>query len=151
MAQTLAVRVEREFFDLTQFDDVRLGKDVQVTIPETTTEALEMLGNDQAALMGLLKDAFIAKGKKAAENTLSDWHTFANDEQTELNGAYDGQFADQKAVNGFLLNMAKNVFGYTKDLSIEEKRKRKDLAKTMVLGNAEIRAGLAANCKVTAI
>lgn len=147
MATTQVLRVEREIFDLGTFDDVRLGKDITASIPETTSEALEMLGNDQAALMGLLKDAFLEKARKAAESALVDWRTFADDEQKELNGAYEGQFADAKAVGSFILNIAKNVYGYSKELAPEQKKAKKDMAKVMVKNNAEIRAGLAENCK----
>ncbi len=140
----VTIKVTSEFFDLVTFEDVRVVKEQAFTPAESTDAALAILGNDNARLLAVINKGLMAEAKTAMAQSADGWHTY--NEDGTVNGAYAGTPADSKKVGPFLLNIAKNVFGFGKDLSKEEKRKRKEMAADFVKGNEQMRAGLAANC-----
>lgn len=138
--------VTREVFDLDTFDEVKLGKEYEFTPVTTIEEALAALGNDSAKLLEVLNDGMREEMRSQVRATSDGWRTFALDndgEPTEdLNGEFAGTPADMKSVNALVLTLAKTVFGFSKELTKEQKRAAKESAKEMVKSNDAIKAGL---------
>ena len=86
-------------------------------------------------------------------NDPTGWHAFKLDDEgeptNELNGPFDGQVADSKKVGNLVLSLAKSVFGFTQNMTKEEKRQTKESAMDMVKSTPAIRNGLAKTAALT--
>ena len=140
MAETQTIRVQRTVFDLNDFAEVLLVKETSYTPVESIEAALAAVGNDSAKLLAVVNDGLRAETRRQAASTPENWHTF--DEEGEINGAFGGVMADVKKVNATVLTLAKNVFGYSKELDKAAKRAAKDAAINLIKGNQVIRDGL---------
>jgi hypothetical protein len=136
-------RITNSVFDLQAFDDIKLVKDVEV--PEkvgSVEEAVKLLDHNQEKLMEIINEGLQAVAIEAARKDLTGWKV-ENDEG-EPGEDYVGTPVDEK--KGKLINAAVLAFakmqGYHKDLSREEKRKKKDAAEDFLRNNPAIIASL---------
>lgn len=140
MAPTKQLKVQDTVFDLDTFSEVTLVKVVDFQPIASVDEALTLLSNDSEKLLNVINRGLESEARKIARTESNGWHTFTD--EGEINGEFAGTPADITKVNSLVLTLAKTVFGYSKDLGIEEKRKSKESAKTMIQGTPAIREGL---------
>lgn len=128
--------VTQTVFDLTSFDDVKLGKLVTLpTKPTTLEEALAAVGNDIEKLMNVIHEGLIADACDAAKTSVDGFQVIGED--GTLGDPYTGKYADEtkgKAINGAILSLAK-LFGYSKDAAPELKRELKAKALDLIKSN----------------
>lgn len=147
MANTISLRVQRSIFDLDAFEDVTLVKEFEHTEAESVQEALQRVGNNNDKLLAIINEGLRAEARRKEATSPDGWHTF-NDEG-EINGDFSGTVADPKAVNALVLTLAKTVFGYSKEMTPEQKRAAKNSAEAMIKGTEAIRAGLKKSAALT--
>ena len=135
-------RVQKTVFDLDSFDEVTLVKEFEYAPVETIEDALARLGNDSAKLLEVLNDGLREEVRAQIRETSTGWHTFDDEKPEEINGEFAGTVADPKSVNALVLTLAKTVFGFSKDLTKEQKRSAKESAVDMIRSNDAIKAGL---------
>ncbi|MDE2439345.1 MAG: hypothetical protein KGN01_08205 [Patescibacteria group bacterium] len=138
--------LSKNVFDLNTFDTVKIG--VEFTPPtafSSMDEALAYYGNDESKILAALNDDRLAALKTAAlDQPISAFHSFADDEETTLNGPANVQPAHDDTVNNFVLNLAKQQFGFSKEMTREQKRAAKEKAVSFIKSNDAIKAGLVA-------
>lgn len=134
----------RTLFDLDSMADVTLQKEVPDFEPVTTAqEAMHRLGNDTAKFLQVINDGLMGHLRDSVkDNNDIPWQV-ADDEGNLA--VFAGTPADSKAVNGLVLNLAKSVFGYTKESTPDEKRAAKDSALEMIKATPKIVEGLKKN------
>jgi hypothetical protein len=133
-------RVQRSAFDLDSFSEILLGKEFEFTPVTSQEEALQALGNDSKRLLEVINNGLKSEIRNQVAEDPDGWHVF--DDEGELNGPFTGTLADMKAVNNLILTLSKTVFGYSKDLSKDQKRAAKDAAMEMIKNTEAIKAGL---------
>lgn len=140
---TEKILVQDSVFDLDAFDEVTLGKEVEFQKVTTVDEALELLGNQSEKLLAVINDGLKAEARRVAKNEPTGWHRFIDDDTSKaLNGPFEGAPADMSKVNALVLTLAKTVFGFSKDMTREQKAGSKESARTMIQGTPAIREGL---------
>lgn len=125
------MRVTRTIFDIEQFDNVLVGKDVEFKDVTSTHEALERLGNDGTELINIINIGLQAKARKAAYEDNDGWHTFVDESKgamSDLNGEFTGTPVSVEGLNGLVLNLAKTVFGYNKATDAAGRKASKEQA-----------------------
>lgn len=134
--------IQNTVFDLDSMDEVLLKK-VGTFVPPTSIEAaLAALGNDSAKLLSVVADGMREHAKSSLKSDTSvAWKV--EDEEGNTSD-FNGSIADSAKVNGLILNMAKSVFGYTKDMAREAKRAAKESAMGLIKNTPAIRDGLKA-------
>lgn len=142
-----AVRVQKSIFDLDSFQEVTIVKTGSFTPVENTQEALARVQNDTAKFLELVNEGLRAEYQRDLREQAGDWHTLTD--ENEVNGVFAGTIADPKAVGALVLNLAKTVFGYSKDLDAAGKAKSKESAMTFIQGNDAIREGLKKSAALT--
>jgi hypothetical protein len=142
--------VTAQVFDLKQFDNITLGKEIQLPAkPGSLSEAVEQFGNDQERLLNVIYEGMIQEATKKAEEdesgyTGTGWHEFGDEGELE-NEEYVGKYADSKkkdVINGMILNFAK-VLGFNKSMTRDEKRAARDRAKAAIRSNDAMMAQIA--------
>jgi hypothetical protein len=147
--------IQKTVFDLDTMEDVTLVKAVPDFKPaENSHEVLARVGNDSAKMLELLNNGLrLAEREAVASDTAIPFHTFGVDENgeytDEINGVFAGTIADIKAVNSLKLTLAKTVFGFTKNLSKDEKATAKANALEMIRSTPAIKAGLQKSAALT--
>jgi hypothetical protein len=142
---TPAVILRKTVFDLKTFGDVTLG--LHFSAPpafSNMAEALAYYGNDEAKVLEALTAERTEREKIAAlESTpINEWHTFADEAETELNGKADVELADEKLVQGLVLKLAKQSFGFSKNATPEVKRAAKEKALQFIRESQEMRTAI---------
>ncbi len=136
-------RIQKTVFDLKLFDDVLLVKDVPLPKkPESVSEALSMVGNDQSALMDIIYKGLISRTSDEAWEDMSGFKVLGDD--GEPGEDYTGQFADgekSKLINAAILSLAK-MQGYEKSLAPEKKRALKEKAAEFLRSNPAMLASI---------
>jgi hypothetical protein len=141
--ETQELKVQRTVFDLDTMDEVTLQKVGTFKPVETTQEALHRLANDAAKFLAVINRGLKSEEQQAmVDNSTIAWQI--EDEEGKLSD-FSGTPADSKAVNGLVLNLAKSVFGYSKDATVEVKRGAKESAINMIKSTEAIREGLKRN------
>lgn len=135
-------RVQKSVFDLDSFDEMTLVKEFEFSPVASVEEAVSRLGGDSAKLLEVLNDGLREEVRSQIRNTDDGWHTFSEDNPDEINGEFTGTIADPKAVNSLVLTLAKTVFGFSKELTKEQKRAAKESAKSMIRDSEPIKSGL---------
>jgi hypothetical protein len=138
----MALQVQKTVFDLETFEEVTLVKEFEFSPVTSIEDALSRLGNDGEKLLKVLNDGLIDETRNRVREDNDGWHTFDEEKEGEINGAFTGKIADQKSVNNLVLTLAKTVFGFTKDMSKDQKRAAKSSAMEMIKSNESIKAGL---------
>lgn len=132
--------IQKGLFDLKTMDTVTLKKTVPFQPVDSVQAANERLGNNLDKLIEVINRGLQAHTREAAINDNSQpW--MVEDEEGNL-VPFDGIPADEKLVNGLILNLAKSLFGYNKDMEVEEKRAAKESAVEMIRNTPAIRDGL---------
>lgn len=132
--------VQRTIFDLDTFTEVTVLHDREAA-PEIVSidQALSLLGNDSKALFAIIQEGLDAEiGRKVGES-VDGWYT----KDDEGNAApFAGTRADTDAVNSLVLTLCKTVFGWNKDLTLDQKKALKAQAMTMIQNTPAIKDGL---------
>jgi len=137
--EPIVLEPTQSVFDLDSKSDVTLYKQVTFTPVDNTKEALERVGNDSAAFLKIINDGLRSyTAEKAKSDDSIAWQ--AKDEEGNLVPFSGTTISEEKSkqLAANVLNMAKMVFGYTKELSRDEKRVAKDKAQDMLLSNPAI-------------
>jgi hypothetical protein len=137
--------LSKTVFDLNTFEDVKIGIDYTPTPAFTSLEeAMSFFGNDETKVLEALNSIKTETEQREvlATTPLTEFHNFANEEETELNGPANVQVADDKTVNDLILSLAKQHYGFSKDASREEKQKAKTAAREFIKGNDALRNAL---------
>lgn len=142
MAEVKVNPITDTVFDLDSFDEVKLVKNPPpFQTVSSIEEALSRLGNDSTKLLQVLNDGLIGEYRdQFAADPSQPWHTF--DDEGEPNGVFTGTIAESKSVNNLVLTLAKTVFGFSKDMTPEQKKAAKASAKEMIAANDAIKNGL---------
>lgn len=141
------VLVTKEVFDLDQFNEVKIGKEVDYTPLTDLDQILDKLNNDQERMIKIINSGLVEELKREARSDDNNWHSF--DDEGKLNGPYEGTVANPKKVNVIVLGLAKSVFGFNKDMNRDQKREAKEQAMAFVKSNETIRNGLKKNAAFT--
>jgi hypothetical protein len=133
MAETL--RIQRKQFDLDSKEDVTLIKEVTFEPVTSNAEALARVGNDAKQFLEIVNQGLKDWTREQSANDSTPW--FIEDEDGEKT-VYSGtsiseEKSKQLALN--VLNMAKMLFGYSKQMSREQKKAAKEKAQSMLLSN----------------
>lgn len=130
-------RVTRSVFDLKEFDNIQLGKEVELPKkPESMQEVSDMFANNTQKLLDLIYEGMKEDAKDQARKDLSGFRVI-DDETDKLGDLYEGKFADEnkgKIINDAVLAIAK-MQGFGKDKSKEEKRALKEKAREFLRAN----------------
>lgn len=146
VAETL--RVQRTITDLATFEEVTVAKESTYVPADSVQSALARLGNDNGKLMKVINEGLKAEERRQLGDTAGGWLVLdENGKMTEQ--PFDGIQADNLKVNAFVLGMAKTVFGYSKDMTAEQKSAAKASAIEMIKATPVIFDGLKKNCAVT--
>lgn len=140
MPNTINLRVQRSVFDLDAFEDVTLVKEFEHQEVDSVQEALARVANNQEKLLSIINEGLRAEARRKEANSADGWRTFTD--EGDVNGIFSGTIADPKAVNALVLTLAKTVFGYSKDMSNDQKRAAKASAESMIKNTQAIRDGL---------
>ena len=129
-------------FDLLSFDDVKLFRhffpDDLPKMPTTVHEALALVDNDTAKLLGLIHQGLIDQAIEEAKKDLSTFFVAGEpdeDGKTPEPTLYTGTPVSEekgKSINAMVLNFAKTAFGYRKDAGKEKKREAKEKAAQLI-------------------
>lgn len=147
MPEVESVKVQRTIFDLDSFKEVKVGKEIPFQAVASAEEALQRLGGSSEKFLGALNDGMRAELRREAAKNPADWRTY--DDEGDINGAFTGTVADPKAVNALVLTLAKTIFGYSKDLDKDAKRKTKDSAMDFIKANEQVKEGLKKSAALT--
>lgn len=138
------LRVQKQVFDISEFENVTLAKEVPFTPVASVTDALKALGNDNAKLLEVINAGLESEVRENARMNSEGWRTFIEGTK-DLNGPFEGTAADKDDVDANVLTLAKTLYGYNKDLTKEAKRAAKDKAMELIKTTPAIRDGLVAN------
>lgn len=141
------ILVTKPVFDLDAFDEVKIGKEVEFTPVTDLDQILAKLDNDQERMIRIINAGLRDEIAREARQSDEGWHSF--DDEGKLNGPYEGTIANPKKVNVIVLGLAKSVFGFSKDMTRDQKREAKEQAMQFVKSNETIRNGLKKNAAFT--
>ena len=117
-----------------------MGKFVPVTSLE---EAKHRVGGNTEKFISIINEGLEAEaGRELKNDTNVPWQV--EDEEGNLS-PFSGMLADGKIVGTLILNMAKSIFGYTKESTPEEKKAAKQSAKDLIKNNEVMKNGLVKN------
>lgn len=140
--------ITKEVFDLNTFGDVKIGIDYTPAPAFTSiAEAMAFYGNDEAAVLKALNEDKLSKEVDRAKSStpLDQWHTFADDEETTLNGPANVAPVNQKIVGDLVLNIAKQHYGFSRGtVSKEANAAAKAKALEFIKANQALRGYLVA-------
>lgn len=142
------LRVTRTVFDIVEFDDVLLAKDVPFEPADSVETVLAKFENSKAKLLAIINKGLEAEVRNAAYNDLSGFHTLEDEAKgpnSDLNGPYEGTPADKSKVNQLKMTLAKTIYGLAPNDSKEVKKAKKEKAMDFIRTNQDMRDGLANN------
>lgn len=129
-------RVTKSVFDLTEFDNKQLGKEVVMPKkPKTINEALAFLNNDTQKLLQVIYEGLCTDAVESARSQMEGFKII--DEEGKLGEDYSGKYADDEKgalINAAVLSLAK-IQGYDKNKTPEEKRALKEKAREFLRKN----------------
>jgi hypothetical protein len=137
--------VQSSIFDLNTFAEVKLGREFNPSPAFTSLqEAMAFYGNDEAKMLKALNDDKLAVEESAARKIpLTDDGWLVLDEEEKLTAEkFAGTPVNEKVLNDLILNLAKQHFGFEKNISIEAKRIAKSKAIDFVKATPELIAYL---------
>lgn len=139
---TMELPIQNTVFDLDSMDEVTLVKTVHFTPATSVEAALAVVGNDSAKFLEIINEGLKNHTRETAKEDVSiPW--MVEDEEGNKT-PFTGAPADSAKVNGLILNMAKSVFGYSKDMARDAKRAAKESAMGLIRNTPAIRDGLKA-------
>lgn len=136
-ASSASTRVTRSVFDLKAFDNIQLGKEVELPKkPQSMTEVSEMFQNNTQKLLDLIYEGMCQDAKDTARKDLTGYR-LVDEETNKLGDLYEGKYAEgdkSDVINGAILAIAK-LNGFGKDKSADEKRALKEKAREFLRAN----------------
>lgn len=144
--EVVKTSITRTVFDLARFEDVQLSKEIELpAAPADLEAALVAVGNDSAKLLKVIHAGLCAEAKDAAYDQIDGFSEVTEDaDGNEISVPYTGKFASgevTKKVNAAVLSIAK-MLGFDKGLSKEQKRAKKEEARTFLRSNPAMLANL---------
>ena len=143
VSNVVEIKRQQSGLDLATFEDVtlvKIGRFVPVT---TLEEAKHRVGGDTEKFIAIINEGLEAEAGRSLKNDSSiPWQV--EDEDGTV-APFSGMLADAKVVGGLVLNMAKSIFGYSKDSTPEARKAAKQAAKDLIRSNEAMKAGLAKN------
>ena len=138
------VRRQRTVLDLDNFQDVTLIKKGTFSPVTTAQEAMQRLGNDTQRFLAVVNDGLEQDfGNQLIQDTNEPWLVEDEDGKVDV---FTGTPADSAKVNALVLNLAKSMENYNKDMTPEEKRAAKAAATETIRTTPRILEGLKKNC-----
>lgn len=134
------IKTQSTLFDLDTMEEVLVVKTVPFTDVTRTEEALERLGNNADRLIAVINRGLrseIAQEIKRDSNI--PWQIEDPESETGALKDFTGTLVDAKTVNTLALNMAKSIFGYSKEQPIEKRREAKAAALNVIKNTEVIR------------
>lgn len=132
--------VQRTVLDLDTFEDVTLQKEFDFSPVSNVEEAAARLGNDANKLLKVINDGLLAETRREVAKATDGWKVLEDDGTATED--FKGTPANSKIVNGCVLNLAKTVFGFSKDMTPEQKKAAKVQARELVKSTPPILNGL---------
>lgn len=140
------IPLQKSLFDLDSFQDVTLTREFEFAPVGSVDEALARLGNKADRLLEIVNAGLIAEQRlEEYRNASATWFVMDEDENGKLKAtdkAFTGTLADQKAVNSLVLTLAKTVFGFDKNMTLEQKNAARASAMEMIKNTPAIKDGL---------
>lgn len=131
---------QRGIFDLNTMEDVTCYKVIDFTEVTTAEEALARLGNDSERFLEVINRGLRAElSNDATANPELPW--MIKDENGNFL-PFEGTAADQTTVNNLILTMAKGMFGYSKDITLDARKAAKQSAMDIIKNTPAIRENL---------
>lgn len=136
------LKTQKTVFDLDSNEDVTLFKVGTFNPIGNISELTARLGNNATLILEIINDGLRQHEMKNLEGSETPWQV-ENEEGALV--AFTGtpiseEKSKQLAAN--VLMMAKLAFGFSKEMSPEEKRKAKDSARAQLLANPVVIEGL---------
>jgi hypothetical protein len=139
----IPIRRQQGGTDLNTFEDVTLVKTGNFVKVTTLEEAKSRVGGDTEKFLSIINEGLEAEAGRALKNDPNiPWQI--EDEDGTLT-PFSGMLADGKTVGALVLNMAKSIFGYSKDSPAEQKKAAKQAAKDLIKNNEVMKSGLMKN------
>lgn len=141
--EPITLECTQSVFDLDTKSDITLYKQGTFTPATNAQEALAAVGNDSETFLKVINAGlrdFVREALSA--NAELPWQ--AKDEEGNLIPFSGTTISEEKSkqLAANVLNMAKMVFGYAKEMGRDEKRVAKDKAQDMLLSNPAVLASL---------
>lgn len=147
------IRVQDKIFDLESMKDVPVGKSGEFMPVASYEEAVQRVGNDSKRLLAIVNEGLRAEALRSLRTSPDGWFVRDEDQQptskTWLKDSFTGTMADRKKVNSAVLTLAKTAFGYSDDLSSDEKKAAKKAAMDFIQASPVILNGMKKNCAVS--
>lgn len=137
--EPITLECTKKVFDLDTKDDVVLFKAGTFTPAENTADALARVGNDSAAFMKIVNAGLRDYTREQiAADTNVPWQ--AKDDEDNLVPYMGSTITEEKSkqLAANVLNMAKMLFGYSKEMPREAKKSAKEKAQDMLLANPAV-------------
>lgn len=142
--------VSQSVFDLDTKSDVTLYKPVTFTPATDTAEALSRVGNDASTFMKIVNAGLKSfTADQTREDSNIPWQAKDGEEYVPFSGTTISE-EKSKQLDANVLNMAKMLFGYAKEMDGDKEKNRKlkaeakEKALTMLLDNPAVIEGLRA-------
>ena len=142
---TIALRVQKTVFDLDRKDDVTVVKIGSFTPVANMQEFVHRLGNDSGKILSIVNAGLQdwSRSQLADDTTVAFQEVTEAEDGTEKLVPFTGTLLSEeksKQLSANILNMAKMLFGYAKDMvgGKEAKRAAKDKAAEMLLSNPAV-------------
>ena len=135
------ITAQRGVMNLDTFEDVTLIKTATFVPAANPQEALERVGSDSQKFLDLINEGLRAEQRRQLQEDESGW-MYENDDDEMV--PFNGTAADKSAVNQLRLTLAKTVFGFSKDMTLEAKKAAKQSAMDMIRSTEAIKKGLEA-------
>lgn len=140
----VAVKRQRQQFNLDTMDEVLLVKTGNFKPVTNAAEAMERLGNSTEKFLQVINDGLEQEfGNQLIADASIPWNE-ENEDGTLT--PFSGTVGDSGLVKALILTMAKN-FGYTVEMPVEEKRKLKAEAAELIKNTPAIRAKIVEQAK----
>lgn len=138
------IKTTNSIFDLATMDELTLVKEGEFTPVASADEALARVGNDTKRFLQIINEGLLTDATRALREDESVAWSAVDDEGKAVDMSQVIP-ANQKAVNGLVLNLAKTIYGFNKDMTKEEKRAAKDKSVDFIRANDAIKEGLKKN------
>ena len=133
--------------DLETFEEVTVRKEGQFVPAADVSQALARLGNDSAKHLKALNEFLKAEVRRTLGESAGGWYLLdENGKMTDQ--SFTGIQGDKLKYNAFVLNMAKMVAGYHKDMTPEQKEAARQAAIETIKATPVIWDGMKKNCAV---
>lgn len=137
--EPITLECTQSVFDLDTKADITLFKQGTFAPVENTADALARVGNDSSIFLKII-NAGLRDYTREQLADAADIAWQAKDEEGKLVPFSGTTISEEKSkqLAANVLNMAKMLFGYSKEMGRDEKRVAKDKAQDMLLANPAV-------------